>query len=69
MLPFAETCHFTQRDEISQGKTNTVCFHLHVESKKQNKYNYPETESQIERTNRWLTEENGGGRREIGEGD
>ena len=36
--------------EISQRKTNTVCFHLHVESKnKTNEYN--KTESQIQRAN------------------
>ena len=38
--------------EIRQGKTNTVCFHLYVESEKQiNKYNQTETGSQIQRTN------------------
>ena len=31
--------------EINQRKTNTVLFHLYVESKKQNKYNRRETES------------------------
>ena len=27
--------------EISQRKANTVCYQLHVESKKQNEYNQP----------------------------
>ena len=35
--------------EISQTKTNTVCFHLYVESKKQ-KSQYNETETDSQRT-------------------
>ena len=37
--------------EVRQSKTNTVCFHLHVESKKQNKYKKTEIDSPIQRTN------------------
>ena len=40
--------------EISQTKTNTAGFHLHVESEKikqTNEYNKTETDSQVQRTN------------------
>ena len=38
--------------EIYWTETNTVCFHLYVESKnKTNKCNKTETDSQIQRTN------------------
>ena len=41
--------------EISQTEKDKHCrFHLHVESKKQmNKCNITETDSYIQRTNRW----------------
>lgn len=51
--------------EISQP--NTTQFHLHVDSKKQNK---TEPDSQIQETNHWLPERRGVKRvGEIGEGD
>ena len=37
---------------VRHRKTNTMCFHLHVKSKKQvNKYNKTEIDSQIQRAN------------------
>ena len=50
--------------EVNQTKTNAVCFHLIVESKKikqMNKYNKTETDSLLQRTNYWLPVRRGGG--------
>ena len=50
--------------EISQIKTKTVCYHLHVESRK---YNKKEADSQ--RTDYWLPVGEEMGRDRIGIGD
>ena len=55
-----------------QRKTNTIWFHLHVESKKakpMNKHHKTGTESQTQRTHRCLLEWSGWRGREIHEGD
>ena len=45
--------------EISQGKTNTVCFNMYMSSEKQKKqkeYNRAKSESQTQRTNDRLSD-------------
>ena len=70
ILPFASTWMNLEGitlSEISQAETNTVWFHLYVESKKQmNKHNKTETDLQIQVVAR---RDGGGGRKEISEGD
>ena len=49
--------------EVSQTKTNTVWFHLHEESKNQNRLTNKakkETDSQTQRSNFWLLAVGGG---------
>ena len=41
--------------EISQRKTNTIWFHLHVESKNQNKWMYIAKQKQIQRYTKHMT--------------
>ena len=60
--------------EISQTEKDKYCMISHIsgiqKTKEMNTYNKTETELQIQRTNRWLTEHQGfGGKKEIGEGD
>ena len=47
--------------ETSQRKTNIVWLHLHMgsKSKQVNEHNKKETELQIQRTSRWLSERMG----------
>ena len=46
--------------EISQRRTNTMWFHLHVESQEQNKWtNKIETDSLVQRTDWWFPEGKG----------
>ena len=50
ILPFATTWMNQEVSEISQRKTNTICYHLYVELKhikQMNEYNKIEKNSQI----------------------
>ena len=57
--------------EVSQSKTNSICCHLYVESKKKNKYNgdYNRKETAlyipVQRTNHW-GKGKGRGKTEVG---
>ena len=75
ILPFVTTwmdLESTMLSEIKvrQRKTNTVWFHLYVESKKQmNKHNKIETVIETENQQVVTRGENGEERKEIGKGD
>ena len=55
--------------ELSQGKTNTLCYHLYVESKKKQTNIYNKTEIEIQRINLCLSMGNrkGEGQDRVGE--
>ena len=76
ILPFVTTWMDIEGiilNEVSQTEKDKYCmFYLYAESEKQNqmnKHNKTETDSRIQRTNRWLPEGRMVGIREIAEGD